>query len=84
MGCRGSEILCECSINTVQADILMVTDGEIPPPSQEVQDRLKAAHDSMGLEVHGLLVGSDLSPAMEMFATHLHIFKAWDAVKARV
>jgi uncharacterized protein with von Willebrand factor type A (vWA) domain len=68
----------------VQADILMVTDGEIPPPSQEVQDRLKAAHDSMGLEVHGLLVGSDLSPAMEMFATHLHIFKAWDAVKARV
>jgi len=49
----------------VQADILMVTDGEIPSPSNEVQDRLKAAHDSMGLEVHGLLVGGYESPAMK-------------------
>lgn len=69
-------------ITAVQADILMVTDGEIPSPSKDVQERLKAAHDSMGLEVHGLLVGGRESQAMKEFATHLHVFKAWDAVKA--
>lgn len=34
-----------------QADILMVTDGEIPQPSDAVLDQLRAAHDELGLEV---------------------------------
>ncbi len=61
----------------------MVTDGEIPAPSARLQNRLKAARDEMGLEVHGLLVGNHGSGVMRQFATHLHVFKAWDAVKAR-
>jgi len=40
-----------------QADILMVTDGQIPNPSQQLLDRIAAARGELGLEVHGLIVG---------------------------
>ncbi|KAA6415263.1 MAG: hypothetical protein FRX49_13645 [Trebouxia sp. A1-2] len=64
-----------------QADILMVTDGEIPRPSEWVKKDLKAAVDDLGLEIHGLLVGQqDSTPAMQDICTHLHVFKSWSAV----
>lgn len=64
-----------------QADILMVTDGEIPTPSDWVKRDLKKAVEEKGLEVHGLMVGQqDSTPAMEQFCTHLHVFKSWSAV----
>ncbi|PSC69825.1 von Willebrand type A [Micractinium conductrix] len=59
------------------ADILMVTDGEIPHPSEEILSQLGAARDSLGLEVHGLLVGRSVTPPMEALCTHLHVFKSW-------
>lgn len=60
---------------------MMVTDGEISPPSEEVLDRLQKAHKDLGLEVHGLLVGSrDVSPAMPKICNHLHVFQSWNAV----
>ena len=66
---------------TVQADILMVTDGEIPRPCEWVKKDLKAAVDDLGLEVHGLLVGQqDTTLAMQDICTHLHVFKSWSAV----
>lgn len=67
----------------MQADILMVTDGEIPPPSEHVASRLKEAKESLGLEVHGLLVGRHASDALAEFASHIHTFKAWDSVAGR-
>lgn len=46
----------------------MVTDGEIAPPNDGLVQRLAHAREEMGLEVHGLLVGSDDggSPAMQV------------------
>ena len=35
----------------------MVTDGQIPNPSQQLLDRIAAARGELGLEVHGLIVG---------------------------
>ena len=61
----------------------MVTDGEIPPPSEHVARRLKEAKVSLGLEVHGLLVGRHASDALAEFASHIHTFKAWDSVAGR-
>lgn len=64
-----------------QADIVMVTDGEIAPPSDAVLQRLERAKADLGLEVHGLLVGrSDSSPAMDSICTHTHMFQSWNAV----
>lgn len=63
-----------------QADILLVTDGEIPQPSEEILGRLAAAKDSLGLEVHGLLVGRSVTPPMEALCSHLHVFKSWSVV----
>ena len=40
------------------ADILLVTDGEIRPPDEEMLSDLDNAKETMGLKVHGLLVGS--------------------------
>lgn len=40
----------------LQADILMVTDGEIPQPSEQVLERLAAAHEELGLEVGAILL----------------------------
>jgi uncharacterized protein with von Willebrand factor type A (vWA) domain len=39
------------------ADVLLVTDGEIRPPDEDVLRNLDAAKEEMGLKVHGLLVG---------------------------
>lgn len=62
------------------ADILMVTDGEIRPPSQHLLQQVERYHQDLGLEVHGLLVGTQVTPAMEQLCTHLHLFKSWSAV----
>ncbi len=43
------------------ADILIVTDGEIPFPGLDVMEKLKQAETELGLEVHGLLVGRQVS-----------------------
>ena len=58
----------------------MVTDGEIPAPSDHILQRLAAARESLGLQVHGLLVGRNVTPPMEALCTHLHIFKSWSTV----
>lgn len=58
----------------------MVTDGEIPQPSEAILSRLAAAKEQLGLEVHGLLVGRNVTPPMEALCTHLHVFKSWSVV----
>ncbi|KAK9838520.1 hypothetical protein WJX81_004867 [Elliptochloris bilobata] len=65
------------------ADILMVTDGEIGTLSDTVLDRLARARAELGLQVHGLLVGKDdeASEAMRVICSHLHVFRSWSAVE---
>lgn len=65
----------------LQADILMVSDGEIPAPSDKVLDQLQAAKEDLNLEVHALLVGGSEKEVVKLFASHIHHFRAWDAVK---
>lgn len=71
-------LLLACT--AIQADILMVTDGEISPPSEALLNAVRDAHEELGLEVHGLIVSSQVSDAMEQLCTHLHVFKSWTAV----
>ena len=63
------------------ADILMVTDGEIPAPNADILAQLAAAREGLGLEVHGLLVGRNVTAPMQELCTHLHVFKSWSAVE---
>jgi len=63
-----------------QADILMVTDGEIRPPGEEVMTGLHGAVNDLGLEVHGVIVGNDTTQVMRDLCTHIHVFKSWTAV----
>jgi len=63
-----------------QADILMVTDGEIPQPDDTILATIRQQHELMGLEVHGLLVSSNTSDQMKALCTHLHTFRSWTAV----
>jgi uncharacterized protein with von Willebrand factor type A (vWA) domain len=63
------------------ADVLVVTDGELRPPRQDLLDRLAAANRDLGLRVHGLLVGTEVTPAMEALCTDVHLFRSWSAVK---
>lgn len=65
------------------ADILMVTDGEIPRPRESLLADVRRCKDDLGLEVHGLLVGNDVTAAMEDLCTHLHVFKSWGVVRGR-
>ena len=64
------------------ADILLVTDGEIRPPDEDMLTDLDNAKDTMGLKVHGLLVGEPGMGAdvVENLCTHTHTFKSWSAV----
>lgn len=63
-----------------QADILMVTDGELAAPSDELLQQLKEGQEELGLEVHGLVVSSKVSEAMQKLCTHLHVFRSWTVV----
>ena len=77
------------------ADVLMVTDGEIPPPNPEVSSRLARAKEELGLQVHGLLVGGrgsnnsnsandePISEGMAAICSRVHVFKSWSAVGGR-
>jgi hypothetical protein len=58
----------------------MVTDGEIPQPSDDILQRLAAARQSLGLEVHGLLVGRNVTAPMQALCSHLHVFRSWSVV----
>lgn len=39
------------------SDILLVSDGELRQPGQEVMRKLSGAKDKLALRVHGLIVG---------------------------
>lgn len=58
------------------ADILLVTDGEIPDPPVPLEvmasiDRLKTLK---GVKLHGLLVGKSESKPLSRLCTHIHDF----------
>jgi MoxR-like ATPase len=58
------------------ADILLVTDGEIPDPpvSAEVMESLNRIRQNKGVQVHGLLVGRTESKPLERLCTQTHDF----------
>ena len=67
------------------ADILLVTDGEIKPPDGALVDSLNLAKEELGLKVHGLLVGdAGNAEVIETICTNVHTFKSWSAVGGRV
>lgn len=45
-----------------------------------VLQKLKEAEAGLGLEVHGLLVGRQVTDPMRQLCTHLHVFKSWSTV----
>ena len=67
------------------ADILLVTDGEIRPPTEEVVVGLDIAKEKLDLKVHALLVGEPGAGAgvVEELCTHTHTFKSWSKVGGR-
>ena len=58
------------------ADILMITDGEIPDPpvSDEIMEALDRLKLQQGVEVHGLLVGKSESRPLTRLCTNTHDF----------
>eukprot|EP00241_Pyramimonas_parkeae_P004057 CAMPEP_0114231982 /NCGR_PEP_ID=MMETSP0058-20121206/4352_1 /TAXON_ID=36894 /ORGANISM="Pyramimonas parkeae, CCMP726" /LENGTH=614 /DNA_ID=CAMNT_0001343403 /DNA_START=229 /DNA_END=2073 /DNA_ORIENTATION=+ len=66
------------------ADMLLVTDGEIRPPNPDLITSLNEAKANLDLKVHGLLVGDKGDPeVMNDICSHVHEFKAWDKVESR-
>lgn len=63
--CGSTEIAC----GTVQADILMVTDGEIPAAGEDVLERLAGARAYLGLQVW-------LAPSLSRNDERFHICAA--------
>jgi uncharacterized protein with von Willebrand factor type A (vWA) domain len=63
------------------ADILLVTDGEIKPMQEDLLERLNNRKLNNGLKVHGLVVGEQGNPlVVESMCTHVHNFKSWSSV----
>ena len=58
------------------ADILLVTDGEIPDPpvSLEVMASIERLKELKGVKLHGLLVGKSESKPLSRLCTHTHDF----------
>lgn len=65
------------------ADVVIVTDGEFPPPTSAVLATLASAKRD-GLQIHGVLVGAERSVALQGFADHMHRITSWlDGEEAR-
>jgi uncharacterized protein with von Willebrand factor type A (vWA) domain len=68
------------------ADVLLVTDGELPPPDELLLEALAAAGGDRGLRVHGLLVGPPRdragSPLSRLCTGPVTVFRAFDALQA--
>lgn len=64
----------------IGADLLLITDGEIPEPSVEIVAQLERLQLHTGLQVHGLLVGDSSNglqakkSALEKLCTNTHDF----------
>lgn len=58
------------------ADLLLVTDGEIPDPpvSDDIMEDLHRLKRQTGMEIHGLLVGKNESKPLTMLCTETHDF----------
>ncbi|KAG7370821.1 phospholipid-translocating P-type ATPase, flippase [Nitzschia inconspicua] len=58
------------------ADILLVTDGEIPDPpvSVDVMNTIENLKLKRGVEIHGLLIGKSESKPLSRLCTHTHNF----------
>eukprot|EP00547_Thalassionema_nitzschioides_P008787 CAMPEP_0194228370 /NCGR_PEP_ID=MMETSP0156-20130528/43337_1 /TAXON_ID=33649 /ORGANISM="Thalassionema nitzschioides, Strain L26-B" /LENGTH=1110 /DNA_ID=CAMNT_0038960881 /DNA_START=537 /DNA_END=3871 /DNA_ORIENTATION=- len=62
--------------NMSTADLLLVTDGEIPDPpvSKDIMEDLDRLKVRTGMEIHGLLVGNRHSKPLSKLCTHIHDF----------
>jgi MoxR-like ATPase len=58
------------------ADLLLVTDGELPYPpiSDSLMERLESLTRCRGLQIHGLLIGKNESRPLEKLCTKTHNF----------
>lgn len=58
------------------ADILLISDGEIPDPpvSEKVMEKLQRLKLSKGVEIHGLIVGKKESKPLSKLCTEVHDF----------
>ncbi len=61
-----------------RADIMIVTDGEFSVPSNTVE-LINKAKEQDKLRVHGVLVGSSHSSAIEQLCNPVHRFSDWQA-----
>ena len=57
------------------ADLLFVTDGEIPDPSSTLLAEVNALKENKGLTVHGLLVSDTPSDAVKTLCDAVTVFK---------
>lgn len=64
-----------------RADVILVSDGEFPVPS-ETTSAVAAARKALHLRVHGLLIGASQSAAMTALCDPVHTFKDWKALGA--
>ena len=66
------------------ADILLVTDGEIPDPPvpREVMSSIERLRDFKDVKIHGLLVGKKESKPLSDICTHTHDFLSRYAIPA--
>jgi MoxR-like ATPase len=56
------------------ADLILVTDGEIPPVSEQWLEEVRGVQQRTGMQVHGLLVGKSESKALSMLCSETHNF----------
>jgi uncharacterized protein with von Willebrand factor type A (vWA) domain len=59
-----------------RADVVLVSDGEFPVPT-ETSALIRTAGKDLGMRLHGILVGSGYSGAMEALCNPVHRFADW-------
>ena len=80
---RSLDLLCnDKDKDWNRADILIVTDSEIPPANKELKDKLDYQIKEHELEVHGLIVGPRRTANLKDICTDLHVFDEWDVIKS--
>lgn len=59
------------------ADLLIVTDSEIPPLREDLREKIDEEVEATDLQIHGLVVGPRRTTNFRDICTQVHVFDDW-------
>jgi len=74
---RSIDLLNQKDQEWSNADLLIVTDSEIPPLREDLREKIDEEVEATDLQIHGLVVGPRRTTNFRDICTQVHVFDDW-------